>query len=150
MIAETTRVPIGYLAKILQGLARHGLIVSQRGLHGGFTLLRSPSDLCLYDVVQAIDPISNAPLIWSAPAELTVLETVTLFRSFYREGSEPEGRASSTSPLAVSVSPGRTGSCQRTASMPGEPRQQPASAPVCQNMRNVSARLWKPLAISPP
>ena len=30
---------------------------SQRGLHGGFTLLRSPADLTIYDVVQAIDPI---------------------------------------------------------------------------------------------
>ncbi len=59
MIAETTKVPLGYLAKILQGLARHGLILSQRGLHGGFTLLRSPNDLSIYDVVQAIDPITR-------------------------------------------------------------------------------------------
>lgn len=59
MIGETTKVPLGYLAKILQGLARNGLIVSQRGLHGGFTLLRSPNDLTIYDVVQAIDPINR-------------------------------------------------------------------------------------------
>jgi len=59
MIAETSKVPLGYLAKILQGLARNGLIVSQRGLHGGFTLLRSPADVTLYDVVQATDPISR-------------------------------------------------------------------------------------------
>lgn len=59
MIAETTKVPLGYLAKILQGLARNGLIHSQRGLHGGFTLLRSPNDLNIYDVVQAIDPINR-------------------------------------------------------------------------------------------
>lgn len=57
VIAETTKVPLGYLAKILQGLARSGLVVSQRGLYGGFTLLRSPSDVTIYDVVQATDPI---------------------------------------------------------------------------------------------
>src|SRR5690606_6372703 len=57
--AETTKVPLGYLAKILQGLARNGLVLSQRGLYGGFTLLRSPSDVTLYDVVQATDPITR-------------------------------------------------------------------------------------------
>ncbi len=67
MIAETSKVPLGYLAKILQGLARNGLIVSQRGLHGGFTLLRSPADVTLYDVVQSTDPIGR---ITSCPLNL--------------------------------------------------------------------------------
>jgi Rrf2 family transcriptional regulator, nitric oxide-sensitive transcriptional repressor len=56
-IAKGTKVPVGYLAKIMQGLARHGLVTSQRGLYGGFTLARQPSDLTVYDVVQAVDPI---------------------------------------------------------------------------------------------
>jgi Rrf2 family protein len=66
-IAGVTKVPVGYLAKIMQSLAKAGLVVSQRGLHGGFTLLRSPSDLTIYDVVQAIDPIMR---ISSCPLEL--------------------------------------------------------------------------------
>jgi Rrf2 family nitric oxide-sensitive transcriptional repressor len=56
-IGEVTKVPLGYLAKIMQGLVKAGLVVSQRGLHGGFTLLRSPKDLTILDVVQAVDPI---------------------------------------------------------------------------------------------
>ncbi len=56
-IAESTRVPAGYLAKVLQGLSRAGLLRSQRGLGGGFTLARSPADLTLWEVVQAVDPI---------------------------------------------------------------------------------------------
>jgi Rrf2 family protein len=56
-IANGTRVPVGYLAKIMQHLARAGLVTSQRGLYGGFTLVASPHDLTVYDVVQAIDPI---------------------------------------------------------------------------------------------
>lgn len=56
-IAIATKVPLGYLAKIMQGLVKSGLVVSQRGLHGGFTLLRSPKDLTLLDVVQSVDPI---------------------------------------------------------------------------------------------
>ena len=34
-IAAATQVPQGYLAKVLQSLARAGLTKSQRGLHGG-------------------------------------------------------------------------------------------------------------------
>jgi len=58
-IAVATRVPEGYLAKVLQGLSRAGLVLSQRGLHGGSILARSPAEITLYDVVQAIDPIQR-------------------------------------------------------------------------------------------
>jgi Rrf2 family protein len=56
-IAKGTKVPVGYLAKIMQGLARSGLVTSQRGLYGGFTLVLPPKELTLYDVIQAVDPI---------------------------------------------------------------------------------------------
>lgn len=58
-IAEVTRVPVGYLAKVLQGLARCGLVHSQRGLHGGFTLRKSPQRLTVWEVVEAADPIQR-------------------------------------------------------------------------------------------
>ena len=41
----------------MQGLARSGLVHSQRGLHGGFTLARPPEQLTVLDVLQAVDPI---------------------------------------------------------------------------------------------
>lgn len=56
-IAEATRVPAGYLAKVLQGLSRAGLLHSQRGLGGGFSLARPPEALSMWEVVQAVDPI---------------------------------------------------------------------------------------------
>lgn len=56
-IAQGTKVPVGYLAKIMQGLTRHRLVQSQRGLHGGFTLLADPNALSIFDVVQAVDPL---------------------------------------------------------------------------------------------
>lgn len=58
-IAEATRVPAGYLAKVLQGLSRAGLLHSQRGLGGGFTLARSPASLTMWEVVQAVDPLKR-------------------------------------------------------------------------------------------
>ncbi len=56
-IADTTRVKEAYLAKVLQGLSRNGLVHSQRGLGGGFTLAVAPERLTVLDVVQAVDPI---------------------------------------------------------------------------------------------
>jgi Rrf2 family protein len=56
-IAEVTRVPAGYLSKVMQSLSRAGIVHSQRGLHGGFTLQISADKLTVLDVVQAVDPI---------------------------------------------------------------------------------------------
>jgi Rrf2 family transcriptional regulator, nitric oxide-sensitive transcriptional repressor len=58
-IAEGTKVPVGYLAKIMQGMSKAGLVTSQRGLHGGFKLVKQPDQLTVYDVVQAVDPIER-------------------------------------------------------------------------------------------
>jgi Rrf2 family protein len=57
VISAGTLVPQGYLAKVLQTLSRAGLVKSQRGLHGGTVLARTPQSLTLFDVVQAVDPI---------------------------------------------------------------------------------------------
>jgi Rrf2 family nitric oxide-sensitive transcriptional repressor len=56
-IAGPTQVPQGYLAKVMLQLARHGIVVSQRGLGGGFSLAKSPDMTTILDVVQAVDPI---------------------------------------------------------------------------------------------
>jgi Rrf2 family protein len=56
-VAEVTRVPAGYLAKVMQGLSRARLVRSQRGLHGGFTLAVPAAELTVWDVVEAVDPI---------------------------------------------------------------------------------------------
>lgn len=56
-IAAVTRVPSHYLSKVLQSLARAGLIHSQRGLHGGFTLLLTPDQLSIHDIIHAVDPL---------------------------------------------------------------------------------------------
>jgi Rrf2 family protein len=66
-IAAATRVPEGYLAKILQSLGRAGLIKAQRGLHGGSVLTRDPAELTVLDVIDAIDPF---PRIKTCPLDL--------------------------------------------------------------------------------
>jgi Rrf2 family protein len=58
-IAEQTRVPFGYLSKVLQALGRAGLVEAQRGLYGGFVLSRSLDELTILDVINAVDPLER-------------------------------------------------------------------------------------------
>jgi Rrf2 family transcriptional regulator, nitric oxide-sensitive transcriptional repressor len=58
-IAKMTRVPSSYLSKVLQQLARAGIVSSQRGLGGGFVLTRAPVDISVLDVIDAVDPIKR-------------------------------------------------------------------------------------------
>jgi Rrf2 family protein len=58
-LARTTRIPSGYLAKVLRQLARAGLVHSQRGPNGGSVLARDPEELTVLDVVQAVDPLQR-------------------------------------------------------------------------------------------
>jgi Rrf2 family protein len=58
-IASDTRVPAGYLAKVLQALGRARLVDAQRGLHGGYVLARPLDELTVLDVVNAVDPLKR-------------------------------------------------------------------------------------------
>lgn len=56
-IAGATKVPKAYLVKVLQSLIRGGLVHSQRGVGGGVSLKRKPSEISLLDVVNSVEPI---------------------------------------------------------------------------------------------
>ena len=61
-IAKEYRIPGELLAKIMQRLARKGLVVSQQGTHGGYILGRDPSRISIVDVIEALDgPIGITP-----------------------------------------------------------------------------------------
>ena len=57
-IADATKVPRNYLSKILQWLAREGIVSTQRGVGGGVTLAKTPAELTILDVVRAVEPRS--------------------------------------------------------------------------------------------
>lgn len=58
-LAGITKVPPGYLPKILQTLRKAGLVISKRGLGGGFTLAKPPAEMTVLEVVNAVDPIKR-------------------------------------------------------------------------------------------
>src|SRR5215216_5503136 len=54
-IAEQYDIPIELMAKVLQRLARRGLLTSHQGTRGGYTLSRAASAISVADIIQAID-----------------------------------------------------------------------------------------------
>ena len=58
-ISTATKVPAGYLSKVLQGLARAGLVVSSPGRGGGFLLAQDAERVRVLDVINAVDGIQR-------------------------------------------------------------------------------------------
>ena len=60
-VAEATGVPLPSATKLLKLLAKHEILASQRGAHGGYMLKRRPADVSVADLIVAIDgPIALA------------------------------------------------------------------------------------------
>ena len=54
-IAQEQRIPPSFLAKIVSQLSVAGLLQTSRGARGGVSLARSPEQISLLEVVEAID-----------------------------------------------------------------------------------------------
>ncbi len=54
-IAKNLDIPKEFVSKILQNLTESGIINSRKGRVGGFTLGKSPDQITLLDIVEAID-----------------------------------------------------------------------------------------------
>ncbi len=54
-IAEQYDIPVELMAKVLQRLARRGLLTSHQGTRGGYRLAKAASAISVADIIQAID-----------------------------------------------------------------------------------------------
>lgn len=68
-IAEAAEIPAPYLAKIINSLARRGLLSTQRGVGGGVTLARPAVQITMYDVCVALDDPVVKPTCMLGTAE---------------------------------------------------------------------------------
>jgi Rrf2 family protein len=68
-IAQQEEIPTHFLAKILQQLARKGLLRSSKGPTGGFTLRRKASEVSLMNIVEALDGLGDYDKCASGLAE---------------------------------------------------------------------------------
>ncbi len=99
-IARRQAIPLRFLEQVLHGMKKAGIVDSTRGASGGYTLNKSPADISLAEIVEALDgPLSSTARgsatrrlrgqfkpdallanVWERvhQAELGVLGTVTL------------------------------------------------------------------------
>ena len=63
-IAQEARVPRKFLEQILLDLKRRGIVHSQRGKHGGYSLGRTPGEISFAEVIRTIDgPLALSPCV---------------------------------------------------------------------------------------
>jgi Rrf2 family protein len=80
-IAEEFRIPGELLAKILQRLAKQGLIVSQNGPKGGYVLARRPAAITVGQVIRALEgPIHIVECYDEQASECAQIERCNLRR----------------------------------------------------------------------
>lgn len=53
-------MPERFLLQILRSLVTHGILQSTRGVEGGYSLDRDPSEISLLEIIEAIDGPLNA------------------------------------------------------------------------------------------
>jgi FeS assembly SUF system regulator len=93
------------VSKILKSLARHGLVIGVRGLHGGYTLERAPQDITIADIVDALEDRPFGLTECSATAGVCDIEEACHVRSNWRSISGIVRRALEDVSLADMVGP---------------------------------------------
>ncbi len=80
-LAGRYHMPYDVLAKVLQRLAKEGLIASHQGVHGGYTLARRPSEIHVSEVFHVIEGKSVVTLIQcqaESPENCSIHTTCTI------------------------------------------------------------------------
>ena len=54
-ISESEEISGKYLEQVVSPLRRAGLVISHKGVKGGYSLSRPPADISLHDVINALD-----------------------------------------------------------------------------------------------
>jgi Rrf2 family protein len=61
-LSEAGRIPVKFLEQILLSLRNHGILSSKRGVGGGYTLKRRPSEMSVLEIIELLDgPITPLP-----------------------------------------------------------------------------------------
>ena len=88
-LARRRDIPVGFLEQLFAVLRRAGLLKSQRGVKGGYTLARDPAEVTVLEVVELLDgPVgreASGVFAEAAAACRGVLEQTTIADLVERE-----------------------------------------------------------------
>ena len=104
-VAQATRIPEPTVGKILKAMSRQGLLDSQRGAGGGYSLAREPDAIRVTEIISAVDgPIALTSCLDSAGAVCT-LETFCPTRTNWHKINDAIRRALDEISLADMMNP---------------------------------------------
>lgn len=87
-VAECRGIPPHQVEQVFSALRRAGLLQSQRGVKGGYTLRRDPSEVSVLDVVEAVDgPIGGSPEVSGCPVGEVWADGAARLASAFRDVS---------------------------------------------------------------
>ena len=99
VVAERRGIPVQFLEQLFTTLRRAGLLVSQRGVKGGYRLARSAEQITVLEVVQVLDGRlgdegKEAGGIWAEGVDALrdVFARTTIAEIARREADEAGGR----------------------------------------------------------
>ncbi|MCI0339941.1 MAG: SUF system Fe-S cluster assembly regulator [Planctomycetales bacterium] len=133
-LAVAAHVPLPTVGKILKGLSRGGLLVSHRGVKGGYSLSRKPEEISVAEIIRVLEgPVGMTECSADAPG-LCDLEPLCPIRSNWTKINQAVLRAlgdlrlsDMTRPLpaflAKASSPSATGSSGRLAGLDLAPKR---------------------------
>jgi Rrf2 family protein len=136
-LAESSDLPVPMVSKILKALAKEGLLISQRGSKGGYSLARAPEDLQVAEMIRVLEgPVALTDCA-IGPAHCEH-ETMCAVREPWQRISRVVERALEDVTLADLVNghgrPGSTGSASATLQID---RSEPTHAARDQNTDRV-------------
>lgn len=104
-LAQATGVPVPTVAKITRALARAGVVTSQRGVAGGFSLARPADEITVADIIEAVDgPIALTNCVEDAPGDCN-LEAICAMRGHWHAINRAVKRALAEVTLAEFAAP---------------------------------------------
>jgi Rrf2 family protein len=54
-LSNQLSIPKSFLAKILQSLAKHGILKSYKGVNGGFALIQKPEEITMLNIMSSVE-----------------------------------------------------------------------------------------------
>jgi FeS assembly SUF system regulator len=90
-LAERVDLPAPVVSKVLKGLAREGILESQRGSKGGYALARPPHRINIVEVIDALEgaiaitECSAGPSVCSHEGTCAVREPLTVLNGMVRK-----------------------------------------------------------------
>jgi Rrf2 family protein len=116
-ISEHEGVPRSFLAKIFQALHKADIVISQRGMGGGFKLARPPAQITLLQIIESVEGRIAFQRCLEDPVGCPKARTCVISKVLARAQNEMKAVFSATT-LADLVAGQTTGSSSSPAASP--------------------------------